>query len=242
MARPKLSILHEDEHMLVINKPAGLLSIPDRYDAQKPNARHMLEKKYGKIWVVHRLDKNTSGLVCFALHEAAHKSLSAQFEDRTVEKQYWAIVYGRPPATEGTIEKPIAPHPYIRGKMAINPKGKNATTHYRAIETFGHYALLECQIETGRTHQIRVHLESLGCPIAGDGLYGKSDTLFLSAIKQRGFKLSKGTSERALLNRQALHAIKLKLVHPFDEQAMSFEAPLPKDMSATLNQLRKWNK
>ena len=242
MASPKISILYEDAHLLAINKPAGLLSIPGRYDVNKPNVKHIIEKKYDKAWVVHRLDKDTSGLICFALTEETHRLLSLQFESRTVEKKYWAIVHGRPPSLEGTINKPIAQHPYTTGKMAISPKGKKAVTHYRAIEVFRHFSLLECQIETGRTHQIRVHLESLGCPIAGDGLYGKSKTLLLSTIKQKGFKLRKGESERALLSRQALHAVQLKLTHPFTEQAISFEAPLPKDMNATLNQLRKWNK
>ncbi len=242
MAKQELTILYIDEDVVVVDKPANVLSIPDRYDATKPNLKNLLAAKFGRVFVVHRLDRETSGVICFARNESAHQHLSQQFEARSVEKHYLGIVEGLPFEKEGVIEMPIAKHPSIQGKMQVNRKGKPATTKYRIIESFDRFALLDLVIETGRTHQIRVHLEAFGYPLVVDALYGKRDAFFVSSIKKKTFHVKKGTSERPLINRTPLHATQLTIIHPNSEEMLTFEANPPKDIRALINQLQKWQK
>jgi 23S rRNA pseudouridine955/2504/2580 synthase/23S rRNA pseudouridine1911/1915/1917 synthase len=240
MAKKMPTLLYEDSDLIVANKPAGLLSIPDRFVPEKPNLQHMLNHAFEKVWVVHRLDRDTSGLICFALNESAHRHLSLQFQERTVQKTYLAIVNGVVHKDQGTIDRAIAPHPAQSGKMMAGSKGKKAITHYKVVERFRQFTLLELELETGRTHQIRVHLEALGHPLIVDELYGRRAAFFLSEVKQRGFNLAQGKEERPLLTRQPLHALRLNLLHPASEQPLTLEAPLPKDMNAVVKQLKKW--
>jgi len=241
MKKPKIEIIYEDEAIVFVGKPSRFLSIPDRYGAEIPNLFHFLEKEYGKIFVVHRLDKETSGGLIFAKTEEAHKHLSLQFENRTVQKIYTAIVDGHLHESEGSINKSIAPSPTQQKRMVISIKGKSSLTHYKVVEQFKHFAHLAVEIKTGRTHQIRVHMESIGYPLLVDSIYGKRNEFFLSEIKHRKYKIGKDQEERPLLSRTALHASRLSFDHPTNNERMELECPLPKDISAVIKQLRKWN-
>ena len=234
-------LLFEDDHILIVSKAAHLLSIPDRFKPEKPNLYHMLNEVYGKVYIVHRLDKETSGILCFAKTEEAHRSLSMQFENRSTTKTYLALCEGTPIQAEGSIELALAPHPTIAGKMITTNKGKSALTTYKVIENFKAFSLIETHIHTGRTHQIRVHFQAIGHPLAVDPVYNKRTALFLSEFKRKRFNMGKEKEERPLMARSSLHAWKLSIQHPHTKEEISTEAPLPKDFRATLNQLRKWN-
>ncbi len=242
MSRLLPDIIYEDEHLLLANKPAGLLSIPGRYDKDAHSLLGLLNQRYGKVWTVHRIDRDTSGLIVFARNEEAHRHLSLQFEERRTKKSYLALLEGRLLQGEGLIDSPIAEDPAHPGKMMVARRGKAARTHYRLLESFRFFSLVEAEIETGRTHQVRVHFASIGHPLAADEMYGRRAAIFLSDIKQRGYHLGRGQEEQPLMSRLALHAWKLEFEHPATGEAMAFEAPLPRDFSAVLNQLRKWGK
>lgn len=241
--KSKLEIVYEDEALLIANKPAELLTIPDRFDATKPNLVGLLSTYYSdKIWVVHRLDRETSGIICFAKTEEAHKNLSQQFFNRTVDKIYLALVDGKPGTETGTIDAPIGPHPTLPGKMTVIRTGKAALTDYKILDVFKAFSLVEAHIHTGRTHQVRVHFKHIGHPLAVDPLYGKRAAFFLSEVKNRKYQLGKEQEERPLMSRTSLHAYQLTLDHPLTAEQMTFSAPLPKDFQAVLNQLEKWGK
>ena len=234
----KLDILVENEHFIVINKPAGLLSIPDR-EGKDISLKKILQERYGEIFTVHRIDKGTSGIIVFAKDEETHKHLSQAFEERMVEKYYLGIVNGSVAEKKGTIEAPILPHPGKNGAMVINKKGKAAITDYEVLEEFGKYSFLQFQIHTGRTHQIRIHMQYIGHPIVCDELYGDPKPILVSSIK-RNYNLSKAEEEeRPILNRLGLHAERLKFTDALGNK-FNVEAPLPKDMRALLQQLKKW--
>jgi len=223
---------------VAINKPSGMLSIPDRTQSEV-SLREMLEQAYGKVFTVHRLDKDTSGVIVFAKDSATHQFLSAKFEGREVRKYYLGFVHGQPPEPSGSMDGPIMENPLKRGSMIIHTKGKPSLTDYIVQESFGILSLLRFQIHTGRTHQVRVHAKDLGHPIVVDPLYGDGQPIRLSAIKRK-FKLSKyEEEERPLLGRLALHAWKIGFTDP-EGKEWEIEAPLPKDMNALLSQLRKW--
>ncbi len=236
-----LDIVYEDESLAVVAKPSGMLTIPDRFDASKSNLYNALATVFPRVWTVHRLDRETSGVIVFALNEEAHRSLSMQFERRSVQKSYLALVEGVPAQAEGVIEQPLGPHPGKPGQMTIVRKGKYARTEYKVIETFKGFALVEARILTGRMHQVRVHLASIGHPLVADPLYGRREALFISDLKIKDLRQRKWEeSSPALLQRTALHAWRLAFEHPVSGQRIQVEAPLPKDIKAALQQLRKW--
>ena len=236
--KKELELIFENEHLVAVNKPAGLLSIRDRSDSA-PSLKEMLQEQYGEIFTVHRLDRDTSGVIVFARDEATHKHLNRQFENRETKKGYTGFVQGTLPDKEGTIDVPIGEHPVKKGTMVATQKGKPSLTGYHVEEEFGLYSLLQFSILTGRTHQIRVHMKYLGHPIVCDPVYGSEAPVLLSGIKKR-YKLSKGEEEeRPLLSRLGLHAQKL-ILKDLEEKTHQLEAPLPKDMRALLQQLRKW--
>jgi 23S rRNA pseudouridine1911/1915/1917 synthase len=238
--RMKDWIIFENDDFIALNKPSGLLSIPDR-EGKETSLKQMLREKYGDIYTVHRLDKDTSGLIIFAKHEASHKHLSLQFEERQTKKIYHGLVIGSPASKTGTIDSPLGEHPAKNGTMIVHRKGKEALTDYEVIEEFGLYTWTQFRIYTGRTHQIRVHAKEIGHPIVADTLYGDGKPVLLSSLKHKKFKLSKNElEERPLLNRLALHASVLGFTSSSGE-AIELEAPLPKDLKAVLQQLRKWS-
>jgi 23S rRNA pseudouridine955/2504/2580 synthase/23S rRNA pseudouridine1911/1915/1917 synthase len=234
------AILLETDDWVAVNKPSGLLSIPDR-EGKEVSLKLLLQEKYGQIFTVHRLDKDTSGLIIFAKNETAHKELSRQFEERQTKKIYLGLVIGSPPVSTGTIDLPIAEHHAKKGLMVINREGKEALTDYEVLKDFGIYSWLQFRIYTGRTHQIRVHMKDLGHPIVCDELYGDGKPVLLSSFKSK-FKLSKNEEEeRPILPRMALHAWQLAFKDR-SGKTIELEAPIPKDLRATLQQLEKRRK
>ena len=230
-------IIYEDENLIALNKPSGLLSIPDR-EGKDISLKKLLIEKYGNIFTVHRLDKDTSGLIVFAKNEVTHKHLSQQFEARQTEKIYLGLVLGSLAEKKGTIDAPIAEHPVKKGLMTVHRKGKESLTDYELLEDFKIFSWLQFQIHTGRTHQIRVHAKHIGHPVVCDDLYGDGKPILLSSLKHK-FKLSKKElEERPILNRLGLHAVSLQLATTNNE-TVKLEAPLPKDLKALLQQLRK---
>jgi len=235
-----LPVIFEDECVLVVHKPAGLLSVPDRFDAGLPHLRSLLEHRYGPLYLVHRLDRDTSGLLLLARNPEVQAHLSRQFEQRRVKKIYWALVEGRPGEDWGEIDKPLAPHPGKAGRMIVSSKGKDARSRYRLLEAFSMASLLEVELLTGRTHQIRVHLQAIGHPLLVDPVYGRRAAFRLSELKGRRYRPNRQGEERPLLARQSLHARQVRFQHPQGGQELLLEAELPKDMRAALKQLRKW--
>lgn len=234
----KYQILFENNDFLAVNKPSGMLTIPDRFNSFLPSLYSLLGKEYGRIFIVHRLDKDTSGLLLFAKNETAHRYLSQLFEQRQIEKHYLAIVQGSLPEETGEINEPIIEHPYRKGEMMVAKKGKPSLTKFIVKEDFRLYSLVDFEISTGRTHQIRVHARHIGHPIVGDTVYGKGEPILLSSFKKK-YRLSENQEqELPLLNRLALHSSRLKFDWT-DGQTYNLEAPLPKDMKALLNQLKK---
>ena len=218
----ELSIVHEDADVLVVDKPAGLVVHPGsgNWDGTMLNAllHHVRSlEELPRAGIVHRLDKDTSGLLVVAKNEPAQLELVRQLQAHAVKRAYLALVRGHI-ATPGSVEAPIGRHPVQRTRMAVVPGGKPAVTHYRVKETLPAHTLLECDLETGRTHQIRVHLASIGHPIEGDPVY---------AGKKAG-----------LMPRQALHAWKLAFRHPRTDEMMRFESRMPEDFRALLRRLR----
>ena len=232
-----LDIIFENNEFIVINKPAGVLSIPDRTQSEQ-SLKDFLIEKYGKIFTVHRLDRETSGIILFAKDDETHKFFSKKFEEREVEKYYMGLLYGTLSSPSGTIDTSIMEHPVFKGQMVVNRKGKPSVTDYEVVEALGKYSLVKFRIHTGRTHQIRVHAKDIGHPIACDPLYGDGKPIFLSLIKKK-YKLSKEQEEeRPILNRVALHSYQLKF-NDVAGKSYDLVAELPKDIRALLQQLRK---
>jgi 23S rRNA pseudouridine1911/1915/1917 synthase len=236
-----LDILYEDEHLLVINKPAGMVVHPapghtsgtlvnallarfpawaelDWWESEEDEEEAGAD--YPRPGIVHRLDKDTSGLLIVAKSAGARSALQAQFQARQVEKVYLALVHGVPPAPAGLIDAPIGRDPRQRKRMAVVAEGRPAVTAYRVLEPLGEYALLEVMPKTGRTHQIRVHLAFIGHPVVGDEVYGRRRS-------------------RLACPRQFLHAARLSFRHPVTGRPMEFSAPLPPDLQAVLEEARE---
>ena len=225
-----LDIIHEDDHLIVINKPANMIVHPTGRICSKTLVNAVLFHCKGSLsgingtirpGIVHRLDKNTTGLIVIAKNDTAHLSLSKQIADRKVTKKYLALVRGEVEENSGTIDAPIGRSIKNRKKMAvIEQNSKEALSHFRVIKRFSNYTLLEVTIITGRTHQIRVHLEYIGFPVVGDPAYGH---------KRKELDIS----------RQALHAYILGFNHPFSKKYIEFKAPLPKDMKDLIESLKE---
>ena len=253
-----LDILHEDDAIVVVNKPAGMIVHPAKghWDGTLAGA---LAHHFGAMsqaggptrpGIVHRLDRDTSGVIVVAKNDQAHDALAAQFKARTIEKQYLAIVVGVPEFDRDVINQPIGDHPTERQKKAIrrgHPSSREAVTHYEVVERFVGYALVRARPKTGRTHQIRLHLNYAGYPVLCDRLYaGRNPKKIteLELIPREKLRQDRPASGQAagepLLARHALHAHRLALVHPTSGERLVFEAPLAPDMEHTLAVLRKW--
>lgn len=215
-----------------------MLSIPDR--EQSGSLKEILTEKFGKIFTVHRLDKDTSGLILFAKNEKSHKYLSQLFQDRKIEKYYLGVVHGLPLNTSGTIDAPISEHRLQKGVMTIHRDGKPSLTTYEVVIANKHYSLLAFLLHTGRTHQIRIHAKHIGHPLVFDPIYGDGQPLLLSSVKKK-YKLSKNDeAERPIINRLALHSYKLKFEN-MQGQPVELIAEIPREFSALMKQLTKNN-
>jgi 23S rRNA pseudouridine1911/1915/1917 synthase len=231
-------IIFENDDIVAVNKPAGWFSVPDRLQSAL-SLREWLAQKKGEIFTVHRLDRDTSGIILFAKNEAAHRYFSALFENREVTKIYYGLVHGVPAEPAGTIDIPIMPHPVQKGVMVTNRRGKPAQTLYEVVQDFKLYSFIRFRILTGRTHQIRLHCKHLEHPIVCDPVYGNGQPVKVSSLK-KNYNPGKHTEEeKPLLSRLALHAAELTLTG-MQGEPLSFTAPLPKDMGALLKQLEKW--
>jgi 23S rRNA pseudouridine1911/1915/1917 synthase len=241
-----LDIIYEDEFFIVVNKPPGMVVHPAKghWRGTLVNALQYHFDQLSKIagphrpGIVHRLDRDTSGLIVVAKDDLAHANLAAQFERRSVRKEYVAITCGVLDRDSDYIERALGPHPTHREKMAIREKqdgGKDAVSYYEVAERYDGFTFVRIYPKTGRTHQIRVHLAHVGCPILADQAYGGRKSISLGEISGQN-----GTDERVLIVRQALHANRLWLDHPRIREPMEFEAPLPLDFAATLEALRKF--
>jgi len=238
----KLEIIFEDEAIVIVNKPSGLLTVPDRFAHDLPSVYKWLQKSREEVFIVHRLDKETSGVICFAKSAEAHKNLCQQFEKRVPVKIYHALADGNFSNQEGSIECNLAKDLTHPGKMCVQKKGKHSRTDYKVIEEFNHFTLVEANIKTGRQHQIRVHFAHIGHPLTIDSMYNnKKSAFYLSQIKRR-LNHGKFETERPLMTRTTLHAAYLKLMHPTTGKPVEFSSAFPKDFKAVLSQLRKHNK
>ena len=229
-----LVIAYEDEHLIVIDKQAGLVVHPaaGNFDGTLVNAllHHCAGNLSGiggvaRPGIVHRIDKDTSGLMVAAKTDAAHEGLARQFHDPSIDRRYRAIVGGIPRPASGTIDAPLARSPQNRKKIAIVQGGKRAVTHFSTLTTLKDAALVECRLETGRTHQVRVHMASIGHALLGDPVYGRVKQGRKTLLETLGFR------------RQALHAAHLGFIHPINNTALAFESRMPADMQELFSQL-----
>lgn len=239
MKRQPLTYLYADQDMVVVNKPAGLLAIPDRYDPTLPSVKSSVREKFGSAFTVHRLDRDTSGVMLIALTPEAHKNLNQQFELHTITKTYLAIVSGIVDRDMVKVDIPILADTRRKGLMKPSAKGKEAHTVIRVVERFRLATLIECDLITGRQHQIRVHCSAIGHPLLVDPDYGKNDQFSLSTIKRR-YNIAKGTEERPIIERLTLHSSRITFTHPVTDTTLTFTAEPPKDFNAMLKVLRKY--
>lgn len=229
-----LNVVFEDEHLIVIDKQAGLVVHPaaGNFDGTLVNA--LLHHCQGSLsgiggvarpGIVHRIDKDTSGLMVAAKTDRAHVGLARQFKDHSIDRRYQAIVSGRPKTSGGIVDAPLARSPQNRKKIAIQPGGKRAVTHWTLVKPLYEAALVECRLETGRTHQVRVHMASLGHPLIGDPVYGRTKKEHREVLETMGFR------------RQALHAARLGFIHPIHSHALAFDSEMPADMQELMGKL-----
>lgn len=249
----EIPVLFEDEHLLALDKPAGLLTSPDRYDPQRPNLMKLLHTAIvaGKPWAherrldylmnAHRLDAEMSGVILLAKNKPALVALANLFGSEKPVKKYTALVSGEPPEKQFAVDAKLAPHPAKPGLLHVDSRnGKKSTTRFEVLETFprGGYALLKCEPLIARPHQIRVHLRYAGFPAVGDELYG-GKPLWLSRLKPN-YRLKPGHEERPLFSRAALHAEELNLPHPVTGATVTITAPWPKDLKVAVKYLRQF--
>jgi 23S rRNA pseudouridine1911/1915/1917 synthase len=231
-----LVIVFEDEHLVVVDKPAGLVVHPAAGNLDGTLVNALLHHCAGQLsgiggvarpGIVHRIDKDTSGLLVVAKSDAAHEGLARQFADHSIERAYFALTAGVPQPLAGTVRGNIARSDSNRKKMALvgEGRGKHAVTHYKVVEALGEAALVECRLETGRTHQVRVHLASIGHALLGDPVYGRTPARLRPLLGKLGFQ------------RQALHAAILGFIHPISGTALRFESPVPSDIRELLREL-----
>jgi RluA family pseudouridine synthase len=236
-APPPFTVIFENEHIIAVNKAAGIQVGGDRWDESKDRLDKLVAeiiKPPSKIFTVHRIDRDTSGLVVFAKNKETHRRLSIAFEGRDVTKKYIAVVHGRPPWQETTCDLPLIPNGNKLHQTIIDKyQGKKSLTRFILLGSAGNYSVIEALPETGRTHQIRVHAAALGHPVVCDSMYGKDKPVMLSELKKNWH--GDPYKEKPLLARLGLHAAELVL----PMESISLHAPLPRDMAALINQMEK---
>lgn len=238
-----IRVIYEDDDILVVNKSAGMVVHPAyaNYTGTLVNALlHHVQDLSGingelRPGIVHRIDKDTSGLLLVAKHDRAHRHLSKLFKDHNIEREYWAMVWGKPKKKKDTIETLIGRSAKDRKKFAVTKEGKNAITHYELITAYESVSLIRCRLETGRTHQIRVHMNYIGHPILGDKTYGGDNPNLAGGEKK---KKQHAENILALIPRQALHAKTLGFIHPTTKKMMRFDSELPDDFNAVLQLIK----
>lgn len=230
-------VLWCDEYILVIDKPAGLLSTPDGYDPAAPHVKAVLAPHYQPLWIVHRLDRFTSRVMVLARSTSAHRQLNTQFQERQIKKAYLALVVGHPTWERIVVDQPLCENVGRRHRTVVDMQnGKPSVTRLEVLERFDSYCLIEASPETGRRHQIRAHLSAEGFPIAGDSLYGSKLETFRSDITHN-FPDDLQSGE-FLLNRPALHARSIEFEHPITHKRALFETPYPRDTMLMFDTLR----
>ncbi|MEO9669871.1 MAG: RluA family pseudouridine synthase, partial [Marinomonas sp.] len=233
-----LEVVFEDDYLIIVNKPAGMVVHPAAGNPDGTLVNALLHHCKGQLsgiggvarpGIVHRIDKDTSGLLAVAKTDKAHEGLAKQFADHSIERRYLAVCAGHPKPSKGTVKGRLGRSPQNRKKMAVLPedakRGKHAVTHYKSLERLNNSSLIECQLETGRTHQVRVHCASIGHALLGDQTYGRDPKSLRSILKETGFA------------RQALHAASLGFIHPVSGQKIAFTADLPADMQELIDEL-----
>ncbi len=250
----EIPVLFEDAHLLALDKPAGLLTSPDRYDPNRPNLMKLLhagieqqkpwarERNLNYLSNAHRLDFETSGVILLAKSKEVLVALADLFGSEKPLKKYLALVRGEILENQFEVDAKLSPHPVKIGEMRVDPKnGKKSKTKFKVLENFSRfgYALLKCEPLTGRTHQIRIHLKHVGLPIVGDELYG-GKPLWLSRLK-KDYRLKEGREERPLISRVALHAEELQLPHPVTNEMVTIKAEWPKDLKVAVKYLRQYS-
>ncbi len=237
------TIVYEDDNLLVVDKAAGIPVIPERVNTAAVALNRQLQNRYGKggeqaIWVVHRIDRDTSGLVLFARNPQAHRAYSGLFQEKTIQKRYLAISRGHAPDAAGEIDAPIRISQ--KGRAVIDAhRGKPSLTRFYLQRQYRQYTAVWAEPETGRQHQIRIHLKSIGLPLAVDPLYGSAGPIDLSMIK-RGYRYKKDEAPRPLISRLSLHCARLNFTDPLSGEERSFNADIPGDMRALIKSLDRW--
>lgn len=240
--RPSLPpVVHEDDSLIAFDKPSGLVVAPDRWDKARVTLMQLVHAQYGAaVANAHRLDADTSGVLLCAKGPEALRGVLAEWEGLGVRKRYVALVQGRPAQAAWRVDLPLGDDPRHPGRMRVDREGgKQSVTEFAVLETFAGWALLECIPHTGRTHQIRVHLDACGLPIVADRFYGRAGMVLLSAIKP-GYRFKEDEPEKPLLGRLGLHAESLELTHPATGARVRIAAPEPHDFGVALKYLRRF--
>ncbi len=240
MNKLKIEKIYEDENIIVLDKPAGILTLPDRFNKSLPSLKTYLESIFTKIYPIHRLDRDTSGVIIFAKNAETHKFINQQFESGEIVKLYHAFVAGVFPEDISEIDIPIMENPAKPGTVIPSVRGKKSITEVKIIEHYRISTLLECKLITGRQHQIRVHLSAIGYPLLVDPVYGNSNCFNVSMVKSK-YKLKKDTQEIPLISRLTLHCSKIAFKNFSTIKQTEFTADYPKDLKALKQILRKYS-